>query len=118
MRWKRSNVQLFSLSSRLPATVDLSLEDFFRHGGLTGPHKDGWGIACFEGPANFLDSDGDLLIADGHRRTQTRGAIEPPGLWTLQRNCPATGEGFHAERMSVSPEGQRVLLLASVPLAN
>lgn len=241
--------ELFALSSRLPTTVDLSLEAFSRHGGLTGPHKDGWGIAYFEGldvrlirdttaaadsdwvrflgdhplrsdvivshirratvggthlgntqpsvrelggrmhvfahnghlesirdvpalrpgfhrpigntdseyafcallarletlwlsestpsdtdrmdvlqafaeelrplgPANFLYSDGDLLIAHGHRRTQASGAIEPPGLWALQRTCPATGEGFHAEGLSVSPEGQQVMLLASVPLSD
>jgi len=41
--------ELFALSSRLPTTVDFSLEAFSRHGGLTGPHKDGWGIAYFDG---------------------------------------------------------------------
>ena len=237
------------MSSRLPTTVDLSVEAFSRHGGLTGPHKDGWGIAYFEGldvrlirdttaaadsdwvrflgdhplrsnliishirratvgetllgntqpsvrelggrmhvfahnghlegvrdlpslrlgfhrpigntdseyafcallarmeplwlsdstptdndrlavvdffarelrplgPANFLYSDGDLLIAHGHRRTQSSGVIEPPGLWMLQRSCPATGKGFHAEGLTVSPEGQQVMLLASVPLTD
>ena len=39
--------ELFSLSSNMPATVDYSLEEFSRHGGLTGPHKDGWGIAYY-----------------------------------------------------------------------
>lgn len=239
--------ELFALSSRLPTVVDMSLEEFSRHGGLTGPHKDGWGIAYYDGldvrlirdttaaadsdwvrflahhplhssmvvshirratlgktllsntqptlrelggrmhvfahnghmegiwnqpglrlgfhrpvgttdseyafcallarleelwrdsspptaadrisavgefaralrplgPANFLYSDGELLIAHGHRRTQSDGGIRPPGMWTLQRQCPATGEGFNAEGLSVSPEGQRVVLLASVPL--
>ncbi|MFM9844268.1 MAG: class II glutamine amidotransferase [Dongiaceae bacterium] len=41
--------ELFALSSDFPATVDLSLEAFSRHGGLSGPHKDGWGIAYYEG---------------------------------------------------------------------
>lgn len=41
--------ELFTLSSRLPATVDMSLEAFARRGGHTGPHKNGWGIACYEG---------------------------------------------------------------------
>lgn len=41
--------ELFALSSRHPATVRLSLEEFSRHGGLSGPHKDGWGIAWYEG---------------------------------------------------------------------
>lgn len=36
------------MSSRLPATVTYSLEEFARHGGGTGPHRDGWGIAYYE----------------------------------------------------------------------
>jgi glutamine amidotransferase len=35
------------MSSRVPANVRFSLEEFSRHGGLTGPHKDGWGIAYY-----------------------------------------------------------------------
>lgn len=41
--------ELFAMSSRWPATVRLSLEELSRHGGLTGPHKDGWGIAFVGG---------------------------------------------------------------------
>lgn len=41
--------ELFALSARQPADVHLSLEEFSRHGGLAGPHKDGWGIAWYEG---------------------------------------------------------------------
>jgi len=37
--------ELFAMSSRHPATVTFSLEEFARHGGRSGPHKDGWGIA-------------------------------------------------------------------------
>jgi len=40
--------ELFVMSSRLPATVNYSLEEFARHGGGTGPHGDGWGIAYYE----------------------------------------------------------------------
>ncbi len=36
------------MSSRLPATINYSLEEFARHGGGTGPHSDGWGIAYYE----------------------------------------------------------------------
>lgn len=39
--------ELFAMSSRLPADVHFSLEAFSRHGGLEGPHKDGWGIAYY-----------------------------------------------------------------------
>jgi len=40
--------ELFGMSTRHPSTVTLSLEEFSRHGGLSGPHKDGWGIAWYE----------------------------------------------------------------------
>jgi glutamine amidotransferase len=39
--------ELFAMSSRLPATITYSLEEFARHGGRTGPHRDGWGIAYY-----------------------------------------------------------------------
>lgn len=41
--------ELFAMSGRRPATVTFSLETFARHGGLEGPHRDGWGIAYYEG---------------------------------------------------------------------
>jgi glutamine amidotransferase len=37
--------ELLAMSSRLPTTVNLSLLEFTQHGGATGPHSDGWGIA-------------------------------------------------------------------------
>ena len=40
--------ELFAMSARYPSTVQLSLEEFSRHGGLSGPHKDGWGIAWYD----------------------------------------------------------------------
>jgi glutamine amidotransferase len=40
--------ELFAMSTRLPSTITLSLEEFSRHGGQSGPHKDGWGIAWYE----------------------------------------------------------------------
>jgi len=40
--------ELFSLTSEYPANVSFSLDEFKRHGGLSGPHKDGWGIAFYE----------------------------------------------------------------------
>lgn len=41
--------ELFAMSARHAADVRFSLEEFSRHGGLAGPHKDGWGIAWYEG---------------------------------------------------------------------
>jgi glutamine amidotransferase len=40
--------ELFAMSSRQPATVTFSLEEASRHGGSSGPHKDGWGIAYLQ----------------------------------------------------------------------
>ena len=42
--------ELLGMNARLPANVTLSLNEFARHGGETGPHADGWGIAFYEGP--------------------------------------------------------------------
>jgi glutamine amidotransferase len=40
--------ELFGLSSNRPAALTISLQAFARHGGLEGPHKDGWGVAYYE----------------------------------------------------------------------
>lgn len=40
--------ELFALSSLLPATVNLSLQEFAAHGGGVGPHRDGWGVAFYD----------------------------------------------------------------------
>jgi len=41
--------ELLALSARLPTTVRLSLDELARHGGETGPHRDGWGVAYMNG---------------------------------------------------------------------
>lgn len=46
--------ELFAMSSRLPTTVNFSLEEFARHGGVTGPNRDGWGVAYYD--------DGDVRL--------------------------------------------------------
>lgn len=46
--------ELFAMSTRHPSTVAFSLEEFSRHGGLSGPHKDGWGLASY--------ADGDVRL--------------------------------------------------------
>ncbi|MCP4296135.1 MAG: class II glutamine amidotransferase [Proteobacteria bacterium] len=51
--------ELFALSSNYPTNVSFSLEEFALHGGNTGPHKDGWGIAFFEGTDVRLIKDAD-----------------------------------------------------------
>ncbi|MFN0317509.1 MAG: class II glutamine amidotransferase, partial [Burkholderiales bacterium] len=41
--------ELFGMSSLRSATIQVSFKEFSRHVGLTGAHKDGWGIAFYEG---------------------------------------------------------------------
>jgi glutamine amidotransferase len=71
--------------------VRFSLEEFSRHGGLAGPHKDGWGVAWYEGgdvrlvrePAAASDSACLAFLQDrpfrstlvlAHIRKATQGA--------------------------------------------
>lgn len=46
--------ELFAMSSRFPTSVGFSLETLAQRGGGDGPHKDGWGVAYFEGHDVFL----------------------------------------------------------------
>jgi glutamine amidotransferase len=63
--------ELFAMSSAPPATATYSLEVFSRHGGLAGPHKDGWGIAH--------DAGGDVRLLE-----ETRPASESACLRFIQ----------------------------------
>lgn len=95
--------ELFAMSARHPADVRFSLTEFSRHGGLAGPHKDGWGIAWYEGedvrlvkePSAASDSAclgfiqehpfrGTLVMS--HIRKATQGAL------TLANSQPFTRE--------------------------
>lgn len=70
------------------------------------------------GPASFLYADGGALFAHGNRRFHAAsGRAEPPGLWCLQQECPATDPGADGlAGVSVGPAAQSVVFLASVPL--
>ena len=47
--------ELLGMSAHHPASITLSLNEFARHGGETGPHVDGWGVAFYEGrDANLI----------------------------------------------------------------
>ena len=74
------------------------------------------------GPANFLYSDGDALFAHGHRRIQPAlGRIEPPGLWTLQRQCAGGDEPPQCQggaSIMDGDGGRTVQCVASVPLTD
>jgi glutamine amidotransferase len=67
--------ELFAKSSRSPATVNLSLDEFAAHGGRTAPNKDGWGIAYYE--------EGDIrLIKDTNQASTSAWVrfVEDQGL--------------------------------------
>ena len=71
------------------------------------------------GPANFLYTDGEVLFAHGHRRTQhATGSIQPPGLVWLQRQCKLDQAGFVTEGLSIENNDQQIGLIASVPLTD
>lgn len=69
--------ELFAMASRVPANVSLSLEEFSRHGGLTGQHKDGWGIVYYHGyrvqaikePYPACDSDRMRFVKNSKRES-------------------------------------------------
>jgi predicted glutamine amidotransferase len=69
------------------------------------------------GPANFLYTDGDLLFAHGHRRTQPDGTIAPPGLTMLTRRCAMDPDALATAGVGLG-DAQLVTLFASVPLTN
>ena len=67
--------ELLGKSSSQPAKINLSLTEFAQHGGRTGPHKDGWGIAYYDG--------GDIrLVKDTRRASESPWAefVEGQGL--------------------------------------
>lgn len=68
------------------------------------------------GPANFLYTDGELLVAHGDRRTQEDGRIAPPGLVMLHRSCPTDPDALAAAGVSLH-DAQEATLFASVPLS-
>ncbi len=66
--------ELFAISSRLPATVSLSLKTLAEHGGGSAPHADGWGIAYYrDGDARVIKDTSAAHDSDWVRFVQSRG---------------------------------------------
>lgn len=101
--------EIFAMSSRHPTTVSASFEEVARHGGLIGPHKDGWGLAYYDGgdvrlfrepsPAGtsacvrFLqDHPVAATTVVGHVRRATQG---PPALANSQPFSRELGGRMH-----------------------
>ncbi len=81
--------ELLAMSARNPTSIQASLGELARHGGGTGPHRDGWGVAYMERGDAFLvrepepahgsdllgflqarDPRSDLVVAHVRRATQ------------------------------------------------
>ncbi|MBS3801103.1 MAG: class II glutamine amidotransferase [Thioalkalivibrio sp.] len=46
--------ELFAMSAAVPTAIGFRLERLARRGGLEGPHRDGWGVAAYEGRDAYL----------------------------------------------------------------
>jgi glutamine amidotransferase len=81
--------ELFAMSSRMPASLGFSLERLARRGGAEGPHRDGWGIAFYEGPDCLLlresrpASESPLMHFMEHQGLRTRMALSHIRLATF-----------------------------------
>jgi glutamine amidotransferase len=103
--------ELFGMSARLPATVNLSLEAFSHHGSRRGLNKDGWGLALYQGrdlrlvkePAPAEGSDcvrfieghampSPLVIA--HIRHATAGSISYANTHPFERELGGRKHAF------------------------
>jgi predicted glutamine amidotransferase len=73
--------ELLAISARFPTTIRLSLDVLARHGGGTGPHRDGWGVAFLhDGDAMVLREpeaahESRLLACAQHHTTRTCTAM-------------------------------------------
>lgn len=84
--------ELFAMSARFPTTVHLSLDELARHGGATGPHRDGWGIA--------FSQQGDALIL-----REPDAASESPWIQYLQHHDVRSPLVFaHIRRATQGPK--------------
>jgi predicted glutamine amidotransferase len=117
--------ELFAMSAKYPSTVKLSLEEFSRHGGLSGPHKDGWGIAWYnergirlvkealpaaDSPCvRFIQSNpivSSFVIS--HVRKATWGALEVRNCQPFVRELGGVWHGLaHNGDRRVAPEKRR-----------
>ena len=101
--------ELFAMSSRKPATVTMSLQALAEHGGKSGPHKDGWGIAYYHDRFARLIKDTDAAhgsdwihfvesrdlssnIVIAHLRNATQGEI---ALWNTHPFARELGGHTH-----------------------
>ena len=71
--------ELFAISSRLPATVSLSLKTLAEHGGGSAPHADGWGIAYYRDDDVRLIKDTDVASVLARNSHLSQWPAHSPG---------------------------------------
>ena len=87
--------ELFAISSRLPATVSLSLKTLAEHGGGSAPHADGWGIAYYrDGDARVIKDTSAAHDSDWARFVQSRGLSSTT---IISHICGATRGGVRLQ---------------------
>jgi len=87
--------ELFAMSSRESATINLSLQTLAQHGGSLGPHRDGWEVAYYE-------NDDVRCIRDTNpAATSTVGTIHYRSM-PLKHNCNRP-DSKGDNRINVSP---------------
>jgi predicted glutamine amidotransferase len=95
--------ELFAMSSRVPATLGFSLERLARRGGADGPHRDGWGLAFYEGPDCLLlreprsASDSPLMRFMEQQGLRTRMAVSHIRLATFGERALRNTQPFGRE---------------------
>ena len=81
--------ELFAISSRLPATVSLSLKTLAEHGGGSAPHADGWGIAYYrEDDARLIKDTSAAHDSDWVRFVQSRGLSSTTIISHIRKALP------------------------------
>ena len=60
--------ELLGMSARFPTNIRLSVDELARHGGATGPHRDGWGIA-------FLHDRDALVVREPAAASESRWLV-------------------------------------------
>lgn len=95
--------ELFAMSSLEPASVSFSLEEFAQHGGQSGPHDDGWGIAFYDGldvklfrEAGSAAASPYIAFLRDHPHT-SRIAMSHIRLATQGGNCLHNSQPFNRE---------------------
>jgi glutamine amidotransferase len=73
--------------------------------------------AAAKGPANLIYAEPGRLLIHADRRKQRDGAIKPPGLWMLCRQCVQTSAAASPVKIDATVE-TKVVLFASVPLTD